>query len=364
MRLVKTFIPLYILLAMWSVQTIASGATEWKVDKRVPSYEGGPEKKILGYTWSLGAKKEGGTLVFLLRTNDDMSEGHWFGGFLTKGRVKNLEIWRKGLIRDPVKVKIGEIQAAGPGSEGGRWKNGSPTVPMHNVVFGISFEEIARIKGDTLLHVAYNTIESNEHTEVVYRLMDLQSFELGIEEMVADVRSMEGGTKWVMTQDEVFVIPIKDLPIEIQTSVMDSLKNNEAERLLDKSLDDMKEFTMKELSHEIKKAQHQEIYDMWPDWDDLNICPDGQPEYCKSIGMVAHAKEAGLLESTPWRFGIVTGVVWRSEGAVVNMYAGSVELDIDPELRYATKAGYYYIAQDEGRELHVLSADSVSLTNQ
>ena len=60
-------------------------------------------------------------------------------------------------------------------------------------------------------------------------------------------------------------------------------------------------------------------------------------------------------------YGEIVGVVWRSEGSIIHVYGGSLDLGIDPDISRARKAGYYYILKSEEGFLKIRSAAGLLL---
>ena len=194
-----------------------------------------------------------------------------------------------------------------------------------------------------------------------------------MEPLAASIRKVNGGKRFLMTNEEIDNTPLQDLPEAIQKHWEKDIQK--LSEHLDMSVADLRKYSMvgmKKLQKDKKdqaraaekarkKRAHQAIYDQEPDWLDINNCPNPSLNQCNNVGKQAY--ETNPLIGEPFHYGTILGVVWRSEDSIVRIYGGNVDIGIEPEIYRATSAGYYYIVKNKKGYIDIRRVDGVTIKN-
>jgi len=325
----------------------------WGVE---PIHGQGMDKPADGKLWGIAAVKDDIQITFRLEAKNDMSMGRWIGDirapekFYVKFRLMNHD-------GHQIYYKIEGARALGPDAQSGIWKDGPAIAPQQVMIFDFNWEKALKLKHQKSLIISYSSFDNkNESTDIV---IPLDNYATKLSEMEAAIRAVPGSRKFLLTDADIRSMPINQLPAEIGAPLIKEL--DQASEFLGRDKADLMTLSFSSVENlitdqrkakskaaqEAKKAEHQKIYDQEPDWRDLNVCPKPDVNECRNIGRLGY--EIDDLFNMEHDYGKTIGVVWRSEGSIIHIYGGSVNLDIDPKIVRAKSGKYYYVLEsDEG----------------
>ena len=330
-------------------------------------YETDTNSPIIGTRWAIGSRKENVQLTFRLEVKTDMKRGGWFGDVRSSERFfVRLNLVSKSGDRKYFIVK--NSKAVGPDTKNGSWKDGPTTSAQQMLQFDFSWDQMLQIKNAKTVVLDYASYDNpDDYKDISF---PLEEFSTQLDKIKADIKSVDGGWAYLITQEQTDNTPILDLPFSGQESwqtelqrvsgslsmsvdALMKLSKNEIELLIKKKSEADREARLAEI-----RKQHQAIYDQEPNWIDMNICPKPDVSFCKNIGKNAFTDDAMFSDLTH-EYGEILGVVWRSIGSIKRIYGGSVEYDFAPKIYYTSYAGYYYIVKNDKGQIDIRACDSV-----
>jgi hypothetical protein len=321
-----------------------------------------------GKLFGIAAIKDNIQITFRLMAKNDMSIGNWIGDIRApeKFYVKFYLVDQNGNKKS---FNVKGARAVGEDADYGSWKDGPATAAQQAMTFKFSWDQAVKIKGNKTLIVNFASFENKDETIDI--LFPLDTYDANLSELEAAVRAIPGSREFLMTDKDIRSMPINHLPANISTSMIKQL--GQAAEILDRDKNDLMKLSFDQVEalldgkreadraakRAAKKAAHQAIYDQKPDWRDLNICPKPDVGECRNIGRLGY--EIDNLFKQEYDSGKIIGVVWRSEGSIVHIYGGSLELDIDPEIVRAKIAQYFYVLENDKGFLELRSAKGMLL---
>lgn len=365
----KSVITFFLLAASLLFSSIANSAedTDWHWGQETIRSQG-PDTPIDGKLFGIAALKDDIQITFRLEAKSDMSDGGWVGDIRApeKFYVKFYLIDQNGQ-RNYFKMK--NARAVGNDAQYGSWKEGPSTLPQQAMMFSFSWDEALKIKGHKTLIVNYATADNREETIDIP--FSLDTYAANLSEMEAAIRAVPGSRQFLLTEKDVRTTPINHLPANIGTPLIKEL--SKAAEILGRDKNDLMKLSFDDVEtllsekrdagraaeRAAKKAEHKAIYDQEPDWMDLNVCPKPDVSHCRNIGRQGYEKDS--MFNKEYDHGKIVGVVWRSEGSIIHIYGGSLDLNIDPEIIRAKTAQYFYIAKDEDGYLELHSVKNMLL---
>ena len=359
---------LIIVLLSFFYAPILSAAedVDWKAGKE-PTYEADSTSIVTSTRWGVGSRQEDVQITFLLEATPDMSKGGW-SGFIQSSERFYVKIFLVGNDDRRQYFKVNNSKAVGSDTYLGGWKDGPATSKEQLLTFDFSWDELMSVKKSKTLILDYASYDSPDiHKDITF---SLENFSAELDKIEADIKSIDGGRAYLMTQEQANSTPILDLPLTIQESwqtelqrvsgslsmsvdALMKLSKNEIELLIKKKSEADKKARLAEI-----RKQHQAIYDQEPNWIDINICPKPDVSFCKNVGKNAFTDDAMFSDLTH-EYGEILGVVWRSIGSIKRIYGGSVEYDFAPKIYYTSYAGYYYIVKNDKGQIDIRACDSV-----
>ena len=353
------------ILSLISTQAISAQvqSIDW-THGNSPIYQSTPDSKVLGHRWWLYSLQHGHQISFRFDISLDGKQGAWFGDVRAKQRLRLFDFHTYSSGKYGQNVKTNGYFAQGPDSEKGEWKVGESTQEIHLVEFAMDWVELVKLKNADTLMLRYLSVESPKTDQKSN--FSLAQFEKKMAEIEKEISKHKGGRKFILTRKQVQAMPLRDLPPRIRQEISEGI--TESEKRLGVAVGELENYSMDQIKQKIsdkknadKKKAHQKIYDMEPKWLDMNVCPRPDVNYCKNTGKTAYEKSPLIGE--PFRFGRIIGVIWRSKGSITKIYGGSIEFDIEPEIRRASEAEYYYLVENDKGYTSIVVADSVALKN-
>jgi hypothetical protein len=330
-------------------------------------HEAGPDTPQVGTLWGIAARKDDVQITLKLQANNDMTKGAWLGDIRSSEKFySSLYLIDKNNKRYFIKTE--NAAAVGPDAEYGSWKKGPATAEQQMLVFQIDYGKIKALKNAKSLVINYASFDTPKETRDI--VFPLDGFNEQLETLEASIKSVNGGKRFLMTNEEIDNTPMQELPIVIQQqrekdvhALADTLGMSVAE-LRTYSFAGMQTLLNKHKEQEQaallerRKKSFQAIYDQEPDWLKLNTCPDRSNSYCKDIGKQGY--ETRPMIGDPIHYGTIIGVVWRPVDSIVRIYGGDAALNLTPEIYRAETARYYYIVQNKNEYLDIRPVDAVT----
>lgn len=365
----KRITALFFLIAALFVSNIAEAVEDmdWHWGEE-PVHSQGSSEPADGKLFGIAAIKNNIQITFRLMAKNDMSQGNWIGDIRApeKFYVKLYLIDQNGYRNY---FKMNSARAVGKDAEYGGWKEGPATASQQAMTFEFSWDQAVKIKGNKTLIVNFASFENKDETIDIH--FPLDTYDVNLLELETAIRAVPGSRQFLITDKEIRSMPIIHLPASISTSMVKQL--TQAAEILGRDKNDLMRLSFDQVEtlleekreadraseRAAKKAAHQAIYDQEPDWRDLNICPKPDVSECKNIGHLGY--EIDNMFKKEYDYGEIIGVVWRSEGSIVHIYGGSLEIDIAPEIVRAKNAQYYYILENDKGFLEVRSVKGMLL---
>lgn len=338
----------------------ASEDVDW-ISGKEPIFEGGADTAIIGTRWGIASRKDGIQISFRLEVQNDMQKGGWLGDI--RSTEKFFVKFRLVDHNDNSRyLKLENPRAVGPDAQYGSWKEGPSTSNEQMMTYQFGWDELTLLKSYKSLIVEYAPYDNpDDATDIIF---PLDTFNTRLGELETFIRGNVGVAKFIMTREEIENMPIVDLPSAIREGWRTDLEKISSK--LSISMDELTKSSRKQIQtliEEKTKAEiearqtkvrkaHKAIYDQAPDWIDINLCPNASVQFCNNIGKTAYSDDTMFSDLTH-NYGKIHGVVWRSEGAIVRIYGGDVQMNLDPEIYRASKAEYYYIVKNDRGQIDI-----------
>lgn len=364
MTFIKTLLVMCICTFLPLSPAQAEGDVDWTMEQS-PIYEAGPGTPVVGTRWTIGSIREAVQFTLHLDTQTDMMQGNWHGDIRARERFFS-KLYLVDAAGRRSYLKIDSAQAIGPDAEYGAWKTGPATAEVQIMRFDFTRDKLMQLNTTTSLVLNYASFETPDDTTDI--IFPMEHYQQALAALDTSVRSV-GGEAYLMTEQEIQSVPMNTLPQSIQNKLRDGLAEvsdallvpvSELMRLsmaqVNDKIDSKKE-AQRDAAKAAKRAEYQAIYDLEPDWLDLNLCPKADVSFCANVGRQAYAND--MLVGGEFDYGEVMGVVWRSEGSIVRVYGGIVEYDIEPDVYRADEAEYYYIVKNDEGYLDVRACDGM-----
>lgn len=333
-----------------------------------PIHSQGKSMPADGKLFGIAAIKDNIQITLRLMAKNDMSTGNWMGDIRApeKFYVKLYLIDQNGRKNY---FKMNGARAVGEDAEYGGWKEGPATASQQAMTFEFSWDQAVQIKGNKTLVVNFASFDNKDETIDIS--FPLDTYDANLSELEAAIRAVPGSRQFLITDKEIRSMPIIHLPASISTSMVKQLA--QAAEILGRDKNDLMKLSFDQVEtlldekreadraseRAAKKAAHQAIYDQEPDWRDLNICPKPDVSECQNISRLGY--EIDSMFKKEYDYGKIIGVVWRSEGSIIHIYGGSLEIDIDPEIVRAKTAQYYYVLENDKGFLELRSVKNILL---
>ena len=334
-----------------------------------PILETGSGSPEIGTRWALGARNDDVQITFRLEVATDMKQGGWIGDIRAPEKFY-VKVYLVDEVGEKIYFKLENGKAVGPDAEFGVWKKGPVTTEQQMLMFDFSWEQMQMIKKAKAIVLGYSLFDSPNVSKDV--TVSLDNFNMRLAALEASVKSVDGGARYVITQEQINTTPLNDLPKAVRGFSLGDVKQISKElsvpviELLELSKGDIQKLrrdkaeALMEAKHAKTRKAHQAIYDQEPEWFDINVCPKPDVGYCNDIGKAAYYDSAvplidgkRLVGAMAFKIGQIFGVVWRSKGSIIEIYRGDVKWDRDPKIYRAPKAEYYYIIKS-GSQIKVI----------
>ena len=203
----------------------------------------GENAPLLGTRWGVYSLQHEDQLTLRLEIATDMMRGGWVGDYRSAARIENFDIRLVDSKAREHLLVIGNLRATGPASDNGRWKQVASELPLHAVEYPISWDEVVKMKQAQSLLIRYTTLETpGSYRELTF---SLDGFRSKIEELESEVGSLDGGRKFILTQQQIDAMPINQLPPAIRAAWAESIERVARKKGL--SVTEISEFTVLEV---------------------------------------------------------------------------------------------------------------------
>lgn len=203
----------------------------------------GENAPLLGTRWGVLSVQHDDQFTLRLEIATDMMRGGWVGDYRSAERIELFEISLNDSEGRESRLLIGSQRATGPASENGRWKKAASELGWHAVEYPISWDEIVKMKQAHSLTIRYTTVEApDSYRELIF---SLDGFRSKIEELETEVAGLDGGRKFILTQEQIDTMPINQLPPAIREAWATSIE--QAAKKMGLSISEISELTVREV---------------------------------------------------------------------------------------------------------------------